>query len=161
LSDDHEQKGWLVNHSEGELQGIRMTIEYRVEVPAIKQYAALFDTTGWNNDYQASAEELGLVLANSWRVVAAYDEDALVGVGRAITDQVLHAMIYDLIVAPTHQGQGIGSEILERLVQECRAAGIRDVQLFCAKGKREFYEKSGFIARPDDGPGMQMKLNQL
>jgi hypothetical protein len=30
------------------------------------------------------------------------------------------------------------------------------VQLFSARGKRDFYERLGFVARPDDGPGMEL-----
>ena len=66
-------------------------------------------------------------------------------------------MIYDLIILPSHQGQGIGSEILSRLVSKCRAAGIRDVQLFSAPGKSTFYAKRGFKARPSDAPGMRLQ----
>jgi hypothetical protein len=41
------------------------------------------------------------------------------------------------------------------LIEKCKLHNIKDVQLFCAKGKRGFYEKLGFEARTDDGPGMQ------
>lgn len=134
-----------------------MPIEYRMTAPSAAEYYALFDTTGWNENYQASVDELGVVLANSWLVVTAYDANRLVGIGRAITDHVLHAMIYDLIVHPEYHGQGIGSEILDRIVRRCFEAGLRDVQLFSAVGKREFYEKRGFVARPENAPGMQRR----
>jgi N-acetylglutamate synthase-like GNAT family acetyltransferase len=87
-------------------------------------------------------------------MVSGYDEDRLVGFGRMVSDSI-HAIIYDLIVAPNHQRQGIGCEILDRLVQHCRTAHIRDIQLFCAAGKRAFCERHGFVARADDAPGMQ------
>ena len=74
------------------------------------------------------------------------------GYGRILSDGVMHAMIYDRIVAPDYRGRGIGASILDRLVQECRDAGIYDVRLFCARGKREFYEKRGFVSRADDAP---------
>jgi GNAT superfamily N-acetyltransferase len=64
-------------------------------------------------------------------------------------------MIYEMIVAPEYQGRGIGAQILDQLLHRCREAGIHDIQLFCARGKRGFYEKYGFVARPDDAPGMQ------
>src|SRR5688572_10959140 len=127
-----------------------MPIEYRMQPPTAADYYAIFETTGWNENYKASVEELGRVLENSWLVVSAYDGERMVGFGRAITDGVLHAMIYDLIVHPDYHGQGIGSEVLERIVTHCFAVGIRDVQLMSAKGKREFYEKRGFTARPED-----------
>jgi GNAT superfamily N-acetyltransferase len=67
-------------------------------------------------------------------------------------------MIYDLIVIPECQGAGLGERLLARLVERCTTAGIRDIQLFCAKGKRPFYEKRGFVARPEYAPGMQYVL---
>ena len=135
-----------------------MTLRYQTFPPTPDQYFALFQTTGWNDDYQLTSYELGKALEKSAFTVAVYDEDRLIGFGRIVTDTI-HAMIYDLIVAPDHQRQGIGGEILERLLKFCRKARVHDVQLFCAAGKREFYERHGFVARPDDAPGMQYKLS--
>ncbi len=136
-----------------------MEIKYRVQIPDRQQFLALFDTTGWNHEYQATADELARMLTNSQFLVAAYDGEGLVGFGRVVTDGVLHAMIYDMIVRPDYQGQGIGTRILHMLVQWCRQGRIRDIQLFCAGGKRAFYEKNGFMARPADAPGMQLKID--
>ncbi len=44
--------------------------------------------------------------------------------------------------------------VLAKLVEECKRAGIRDIQLFWARGKRGFYEKRGFAARGEEAPGM-------
>jgi GNAT superfamily N-acetyltransferase len=134
-----------------------MEITYQFAPPSKEQYSALFETTGWNREYGASPEELARAVANSQCVVAAYHGERLVGFGRVLTDGVLHAMIYEMIVHPDLQGQGIGTEILQRLVQWCHDAHIRDIQLFCARGKRSFYEKNGFASRPDDAPGMQFQ----
>ena len=60
-----------------------------------------------------------------------------------------------LIVDPDYQNRGIGTEMLRWLVEKCREAKIPDIQLFCAKGKRPFYERHGFRARPEDAPGME------
>jgi GNAT superfamily N-acetyltransferase len=132
-----------------------MSIEYRSELPSIEQFWSLFLTTGWNQRYQLEAEQYAQALAASWFCVCAYQGERLVGVGRIVSDGVVHAMIYDMIVEPEYQGQGIGAQILTLLVQRCQEAGIRDIQLFCAKGMRAFYEKHGFKPRPDEAPGMQ------
>jgi GNAT superfamily N-acetyltransferase len=132
-----------------------MYILYQLTAPKIEDFAALFETTGWNLEYRAAPEELGIALHNSWLVVSAFKDDRLVGVGRVVSDGVMHAMIYDLIVHPDYQCMGIGSEILFRLTQACLDANIRDIQLFCARGKRSFYEQRGFFSRPEDAPGMQ------
>ncbi len=126
--------------------------------PKILEFAALFETTGWNNEYQLTVQEMEQALGNSWLVISAYEEDGtLIGFGRVVTDKVMHAMIYDLIVRPEYQNRGIGAKILDRLVKACLDEGIRDIQLFCATGKRGFYEKRGFVARLDAGPGMQFR----
>lgn len=133
-----------------------MTLRYQTYPPTPDQYFALFETTGWNAEYHLTPHDLAKVIAHSWYMVSAYDDDRLIGFGRMMSDSV-HAMIYDLIVAPDHQRQGIGSEILKRLMDRCREAQVRDIQLFCAAGKRDFYERHGFVARPDDAPGMQYR----
>ncbi len=136
-------------------------ITLREQLPDKDEYFALFVTTGWNQEYKASPEELERANRNSWLTISAYDEGRLVGFGRVVTDFILHAMIFDMIVLPDYQGKGIGTLILTRLVSRCLEHGIRDIQLFCAKGKRTFYEKNGFEARADDAPGMQFKKHKL
>jgi GNAT superfamily N-acetyltransferase len=132
-----------------------MNISFRSEIPTHDQFWALYQTTGWNEEYQLSPDDLMQALRSSWYTLCVYDEERLVGFSRLVSDGVLHAMVYELIVLPEYQGQGIGGKILEKLVEKCQESGVRDIQLFCARGKRKFYEKRGFTARPEDAPGMQ------
>ncbi len=132
-----------------------MTFEYRTQLPDRKQFFTLFETTSWNLEYKATEDELAQMLFNSQFTVAAYEGENLIGFGRIVTDGVLHAIIYDMIVHPGYQGRGIGTHILQMLIEWCRSGNIRDIQLFCADGKRAFYENNGFVARPESAPGMQ------
>jgi GNAT superfamily N-acetyltransferase len=134
----------------------QIVIDYRPTLPEAEAFFRLFETTGWNKGYQLTAKELRNALQNSWAACSAYADGELVGFGRVVSDGIMHAMIYEMIVLPEYQGKGIGAEILARLVNACREAGIKDVQLFCARGKRGFYEKYGFTARPGDAPGMSL-----
>ncbi len=129
-------------------------IEYTASLPPSADFVRLFRSTGWETDLTDAA--LGAALTASWYCVDAYDGERLVGVGRVVSDGAIHALIADVIVEPGWQGHGIGSEIVRRLVARCREAGIDQVQLFCAKGKRPFYERLGFVARADDAPGMEL-----
>ena len=133
-----------------------MPPRYQTFPPIPTEYFALFETTGWNDAYHLTPVDLAKALKGSAFMVSAYDGGQLIGFGRLVTDSI-HAMIYDLIVAPDYQRQGIGGEILDRLVKHCQEVRIRDIQLFCAAGKREFYERHGFEARPDNAPGMQYR----
>jgi len=132
-----------------------MPIDFRTEMPSQEQFWDLFQTTGWNDTYHLSPQELFQAVSANWFAVSAFNGERLVGFGRVVSDGVVHAMIYEMIVLPEYQGQGIGKQILRLIVQKCLEANIRDIQLFCARGKRSFYEKFGFAARPDDAPGMQ------
>ena len=130
-------------------------IEYRNVIPDIDSFFNIFESTGWNIRYKKTKESLYSAIIDSWFAISAYINDDLVGFGRVISDGSLHAFIVDLIIIPQYQGKGIGKAILEKLVAEIKNNGIRDIQLCCAKGKKEFYIKCGFTERPEDAPGMQ------
>lgn len=134
-----------------------VSIEYRTIPPDPAEYAKLFETTGWNARYKASVGELGKSLNASWSTVSAYAAERLIGFGRTISDGVLYAVLFDVIVHPDFQRRGIGAGIVRQLVEGCSAAGIRDIQLFSAAGKIQFYERLGFDIRPAEAPGMRFR----
>ncbi len=132
-------------------------LTYSSTLPDKVQFHRLYETTGWNVGYQRSADKLYEGLCRSWYVIGAYAGEDLVGFGRVLSDGVLHAFIVEMIVDPAYQGRGIGGHIVQDMVQHCLMQGITDIQLFCAKGKTGFYEKQGFVPRPDNAPGMQYR----
>jgi GNAT superfamily N-acetyltransferase len=134
---------------------IEQHITYSDRMPDQGQYVTLFESTGWNEEYQMSADRLYESIRHSWYLVSSWDGDRLIGFGRAISDGILHALLVDIIILPEYKGKGIGSTVLTRLVERCREAHIPDIQLFCAKGQSGFYLKPGFVVRPNDAPGMQ------
>ncbi len=101
------------------------------------------------------------VINNSLFFVKAVDDCGnVVGMGRIVGDGAVVCYIQDLIVLPDMQGKNIGSLLIKRLiafVNELREENTTLMLcLMCAKGREKFYEKHGFIARPNDmlGPGM-------
>jgi GNAT superfamily N-acetyltransferase len=144
--------------SEGRESAAAPAIEYRDAAPTPEAFAALFATTGWDPEGRLDAAAAAEALRHSWFDVSAYDGDRLVGMGRIVGDGVLHALLADIIVEPDYRGRGIGGRIVERLTDACRRHRISDVQLFCARGKRGFYERLGFTARSDDAPGMELDV---
>lgn len=138
-------------------QRTKENITYSELLPDISDYWDLFLTTGWNDEYKFTKQDLANALRNSWRSISLYNSGKLIGFGRVIADGVHHALIVDLIIHPDYQGKGMGSKLLERLVSKCKECKIRDIQLFSAKDKYLFYEKFGFEKRPINAPGMQIK----
>ncbi len=74
-------------------------------------------------------------------VAFAFSGDDLIGFGRALSDSVKDAGIFDVAVGPAYQGQGIGTAIMDDILE--RLAGL-NVILFANPGREEFYARFGF-----------------
>jgi len=77
----------------------------------------------------------------SQTVVFVYQDGKMVGFGRALSDGVYQAAVYDVAVLPEMQGCGIGKQIVEAILE--RVAGC-NVILYASPGKENFYRKLGF-----------------
>ncbi|ARN75257.1 GNAT family N-acetyltransferase [Oceanicoccus sagamiensis] len=130
-------------------------IDYKNTIPPIEQYWPLFQSTGWNDIYQADSQTIERAISNSTFAVCAYSEGKLVGFARAVSDGVLYATIYDVIVVPEFKCQGIGSALVSNITKQCKDAGVFSVHLFAADGTEPFYNQQGFKARPPNMPGMR------
>lgn len=96
---------------------------------------------GWP-DPPAAETHLKL-LRNSAEVVIALDQktDQVIGFVSAITDGVLTAFIPLLEVLPPYQGQGIGQELMRRMLM--RLDKFYMVDLLCDQALLPFYESAG------------------
>lgn len=66
----------------------------------------------------------------------------IVGVVRVLSDSLQRSLIYDLVVSPAFQGQGIGSALLKRCIDEFSHTQIT---LSTATPTMPFYERHGFV----------------
>jgi ribosomal protein S18 acetylase RimI-like enzyme len=89
-----------------------------------------------------SAEHLRTVFTNSRFKFFAYEQDKLVAAGRALSDGADCSYICDVAVMPSHQGIGLGREMVSRLVEVSR--GHKKIILYSVPGKEGFYSKLGF-----------------
>ncbi len=115
-------------------------------------YRRLRASVGWITPAVDDAT-LQKALDLTWNV-AAREDGELVGIGRLLDDGALYATIWDMIVAPEAQRRGIGSAILERLLE--RAARLTIVALVASPAGRPLYERYGF--RPDSQGSVTMCL---
>ena len=137
-----------------------MQIKYIDKTPTADEFNQLTEAVGWGRRENAVVEE---ALRYTLYSVCAYDEDKLIGYGRIIGDKTIFLHIHDVMVRPEYQGIGIGTGIMNKLldkVNEYRRVnpGIR-VYLGASKGKEGFYEKFGFVSRPNESLGAGMVLN--
>lgn len=87
-------------------------------------------------------EKLKIAAENSHTVCAAYVGHKIIGFGRAISDSQYQSAIYDVVVLPEFQNQGVGKLLMESLLKKLPKNG--HVLIFVAPGKQDFYRKFGF-----------------
>jgi GNAT superfamily N-acetyltransferase len=84
------------------------------------------------------------VLRGSYRVVVAFSGSEVVGFVNMISDGVLTGFVPWLEVRPEFQGQGIGTELMRRILAE--AEHLYSVDLTCDDELRPYYERIGMTA---------------
>lgn len=96
---------------------------------------------GWPNP--PTPETLLRLLASSDHIVLAIDPMTtdVIGYVTAITDGVLSAYVSSIEVLPRHQGRGIGTALMRRLLD--RLEGLYMVDLVCDPEIVPFYERLG------------------
>jgi ribosomal protein S18 acetylase RimI-like enzyme len=88
-------------------------------------------------------QHLRTVFSNSMFTCFVYENSRLVGAGRALADGADCSYICDVAVHPSHQGTGVGKQIVGRLVENSR--GHRKIILYAVPGKESFYRIFGFL----------------
>ena len=81
------------------------------------------------------------VFRNSYVTVFLRYKDKIVGVGRAISDGITHASIYNIAVRDEYRGQGIGKVIVDEILK--RVEGC-NVTLYTSPKHIGLYEHWGF-----------------
>lgn len=92
---------------------------------------------------EKSAADLEVCFTNSRFRCFAFDDDRLVGAGRAVADGIDCSYLCDVAVHPDYQGKGLGTAIIGRLRDA--SAGHRKIILYANPGKEGFYRKLGFL----------------
>ena len=116
-------------------------IDYRESVDGItaSQLEGFF--VGWPNP-PSPATHLRILRQSAHRIVALDSETGqVVGFITAISDGILSAYIPLLEVLPAYQGQGIGRELVQRMLRKLERLYM--VDLVCLESLQPFYQKFG------------------
>jgi ribosomal protein S18 acetylase RimI-like enzyme len=111
------------------------------------ELAPLYQQAPWAQG--RTPDDIRLMLGNTDVAVAVRDGTRLIGFGRVLTDYVYRATIWDVIVDTDYQGQDIGTQIMQRILDH---PDLKRVELFwlCTRSPG-FYEKLGFSSKEQVG----------
>lgn len=88
-----------------------------------------------------TAKEQETIFTNSYAVVFVYHGERIVGVGRALSDGICQAVIYNIALDTEFQGIGIGRSLITRLLDQVKG---QNVILYTHPRTVSLYEKMGF-----------------
>lgn len=134
-------------------------IRYLEHIPSAEEFNYLTNSVGWGIRKNNIIDE---ALRNTLYSLCVYDDNKLIGYGRIIGDKTIFLYIQDIMVIPEYQSKHIGTGIMETLLKQINEykkinPNIR-TYLGASKGKEAFYEKFGFISRPNEDLGAGMIL---
>ncbi len=110
----------------------------------------LYNSVGWTA-YTSSPEKLRKGFENSLLVFAAYDGNELQGIIRVVGDGHTIVFIQDLLVFPEYQRQGIGTALLQAILERYR--DVRQIELATddTHKTKSFYKSMGLHEFSDYG----------
>lgn len=110
--------------------------ERPIPADAVKK---LYDSEPWWPE--RTLDDIGFVVSKQ-TVVGAWDGDRLIGFARAVSDLRFRAYIEDVLILEEYRSRGIGTRLLERLLEELEHIDV--ITLFCRPRLSRFYERLGF-----------------
>ena len=110
----------------------------------------LYESVGWTS-YLERVDTLREAYANSLCVLGAYDSENLVGILRAVGDGKTIVFIQDILVLPEYQRQGIGSKLLQAVMERYQYVYQMELLTDNTEKTKAFYRSAGFTASDDLG----------
>ena len=110
------------------------------EKVSVKALADLRESVGWNRmdrEYQNP-------LMTSYYHIAVYEKEKLIGYIDSVSNGVTDAYIQDLMVCPDHQGKGIGTDLMNKMIEYLKEKRIYMISVVYEERLKPFYERFGF-----------------
>ena len=101
----------------------------------------LNENTFWARD--RNKQQIDKMLLNSTVVVSLWHHNQLIGFGRATSDLVFRAVLWDVVVASDRQGLGLGKLIIEAILTNKKIKSVERIYLMTTNSS-EFYRQFGF-----------------
>jgi len=92
-------------------------------------------------------QDLRKALSQSTVVVSLWSNNRMVGFGRATSDGIYRAVLWDIVVTGELQGQGLGRKVVSALLSAPELKNIEKIYLMTTNSA-EFYMQVGFEPCP-------------
>ena len=111
----------------------------------------LYKNEFWSD--KRTRQDVVKMLASTDVIIGLVDEcERLIGITRVLTDFVYRAMIFDVIIKPTHRKMGLGAKLMDAVLNHPKLQTVEHFYLNCLPNMMPFYERWGFS---DDVGGLK------
>ena len=111
----------------------------------VEEIVELYKSAGWWQESPEARSIIPSMIRGSYCFMVARALDGrIIGMGRVISDGYSDAYIQDVAVLENYRRQGVGQELVRRLVQHCVARKIGWIGLVAEPGTQNLYERLGF-----------------
>ncbi|HIA68481.1 TPA: GNAT family N-acetyltransferase [Candidatus Poribacteria bacterium] len=118
-------------------------IDYSFDRPiSPEQLKVLLGQTDWANYRDITG--IQAMLKGTAVVLGVWEEVQLIGFARVISDGIYRALIDDVVIDASKRGQGIGSELMRKLLERLTAMKVEEIFLRCGDNVVPFYQRFGF-----------------
>ena len=107
----------------------------------VKLQSFLNENTFWARG--RNRKQICTMLYQSTVVVSLWKQNQVIGFGRATSDLVFRAVLWDIVIASDHQGLGMGKLILEAILTNKKIESVEKIYLMTTNSA-EFYKQLGF-----------------
>ncbi len=116
----------------------------RLEPQHHQSFYTLYRQEWWTQN--RSYEDVIAMLGGCDLVIACCDrQERIIGFARVLTDYIFKALIFDVIVDESARGQGLGQELIARIIGHPELTKVQSFELYCPERLIPFYEKQGFV----------------
>lgn len=129
-------------------------------MPTAEEFNGLLEAVGWRDYF--NFDEAPRALENSLYGVVVKDGERVIGMCRLVGDGAINFYIQDLVVAPEYQGSGIGSMIMDKMMEYIHRNAPHNayIGLFSVENAKGLYQRFGFRGPDDYLYGMCMRLQR-
>lgn len=121
----------------------------------LEELEKLCDSVGW---VRRPLKKVKFALENSFLAISIFyienNNKRLIGFARVTSDGSFNATIWDVVIHPDFQGNGLGTLLMNQIIKELRNYDISTITLFADPEVLKFYKHIGFVVDPDGVKGM-------
>ena len=107
----------------------------------LKLQSFLNENTFWAQG--RNKQQICKMLSHSAVVISLWEQNRLIGFGRATSDLVFRAVLWDVVIARDYQGLGMGKLIIEELLASKEINSVERIYLMTTNSS-DFYKQLGF-----------------